>query len=88
MKTLLKTFTCRFTSESFDNCLAQWFCWLSTLAVMIVSLRKLAAMELTEAQLILAVLLSVATALLFTTVGLLFWMVNTLRKPVCQSGKP
>ena len=87
MKTLLNAFTRQLTTDSFDHGLAQWFCWVSALGFLIICLRKVAVMELTEAQLILGVLLSVATAVLFTLTGLVFQLAETLRKLTSQSCK-
>jgi len=61
----------KITNDAFDRKLGQVACFVAGVIVLMLSLWKLTRLDLTEAQLFFAVLLSFATPLLFIVIGLL-----------------
>lgn len=68
---IVKLATLRLTSGAFDTRVAQYVCWIFALLMLVITMRKISSLELTEAQLLFGILLAFVCPMLAVILGLL-----------------
>lgn len=80
MSRLLRIFVWRLSTDTFDVRLSQWLCFAAAPAVLVMAVLKLSRLPLTEAEVLIGLLASLAVTLLLVILGLVL--------PLAQQRKP